>query len=129
MQTPMGVEKDRICFSWKMCAKKKCVEQEAYQISLKCTGEEIWNSGKVISTHSVGIALGKISLKVGTRYTWQVTVWTKNSYNHFSYGTVAEWMHRYMAGISSEDCFKKCIIYLINIILCDKIKKYILKNT
>lgn len=78
MQTPMGVEKDRICFSWKMCAGKKCVEQEAYQISLKCAGEEIWNSGKVISTRSVGIASGEISLKAGTRYTWQVTVWMKD---------------------------------------------------
>ena len=54
------------------------MEQEAYQISLKCAGEEIWNSGKVISTRSVGIASGEISLKAGTRYTWQVTVWMKD---------------------------------------------------
>ncbi len=33
-----------------------------------------------------------------------------NSYNHFAYGSVAEWMYRYMAGITSDDGFKKIIL-------------------
>ena len=33
-----------------------------------------------------------------------------NSFNHFAYGSVAEWMYRYMAGIESENGFKNIIL-------------------
>ncbi len=33
-----------------------------------------------------------------------------NSFNHFAYGSVAEWMYRYMAGIESENGFKDIIL-------------------
>lgn len=33
-----------------------------------------------------------------------------NSFNHFAYGSVAEWMYRYMAGIDSANGFKNIIL-------------------
>lgn len=33
-----------------------------------------------------------------------------NSFNHFAYGSIAEWMYRYMAGISSDNGFKNIIL-------------------
>ncbi len=33
-----------------------------------------------------------------------------NSFNHFAYGSVAEWMYEYMAGISSDDGFESIVL-------------------
>ncbi|HEX3488077.1 MAG TPA: family 78 glycoside hydrolase catalytic domain [Streptosporangiaceae bacterium] len=74
---PLGVAPDRVRFGWRL---EGTGHQAAYQ--LQVTRSEAgrpeapaWDSGRVESAESTGIAYGGSSLARGGRYTWRVRVW------------------------------------------------------
>jgi alpha-L-rhamnosidase len=81
---PVGIDIERPQFSWVLAGKNNM--QYAYQVivsddSAKLAREEgnVWNSGKVRSTHSTGILYEGEVLKSKKRYYWKVKIWNGNS--------------------------------------------------
>lgn len=79
---PLGIETDGIRFGWQMDSSVIGAKQTAYQIKVRTEdGAPVWDSGKVESGKSTGIACqGTISER--SIYQWEVTVWdqTGNAY-------------------------------------------------
>lgn len=76
--TPLGIESEGIHFGWKMESTAIGARQTAYQV--KVTKEDqsvVWDSGKVESDRSTGIACG-VTLDQRTSYNWDVTVWDQS---------------------------------------------------
>lgn len=78
---PIGIETDAPGFGWRMESDVIGRKQSAYRIIVSrnksCT-DAVWDSGKVESGYSVGIAYGGSELEAATRYYWTVTVWDEN---------------------------------------------------
>lgn len=72
---PIGIEAEKIRFSWQMDSAVIGAKQSAYQVKVAAEdGSEVWDSGKVESDCSTGIACGgKISER--SIYRWELTVW------------------------------------------------------
>ena len=75
MSNPLGIDVIPY-FSWKMESDEQNVMQTAYQIIVEDeTGNEVWNTGKILSDQSAYILYEGKSLLSRTRYIWTVTVW------------------------------------------------------
>ncbi|WP_446446949.1 family 78 glycoside hydrolase catalytic domain [Streptomyces chartreusis] len=66
--------------AWELASSGRGARQTAYRIQVRAggagwAGSLVWDSGKVISANSVGVAYGGPALKPRTRYTWRVKVW------------------------------------------------------
>ena len=89
---PEGIETKSPKFSWKLEDEKRNSQQSAYQIlvatSLKLLKEgktDIWNSGRIVSQHSVNVPFSGKSLQSGKQYFWKVKVWTNHGETSWSY--------------------------------------------
>lgn len=81
LKTPLGVDKEKPRFSWQMTTSddQRGYRQTAYQIQVVDEGKnQVWDSGKVDSDISLGIAYDGKALQPTTRYTWTVTVWDQD---------------------------------------------------
>ena len=69
---PLGVDNPHPALSW-----LPGVEQTAYRVSVGTSAgaQDVWDSGKVASSDSVGITYDGPALKAATRYFWTVQVW------------------------------------------------------
>lgn len=82
LENPLGVEAAAPHLSWQSDNTERNWKQAAYQV-LVATSEEglqagradIWDSGKVNSSDSVGVAYGGPALESRKRYYWKVRVW------------------------------------------------------
>ena len=79
---PLGVAPDRVRFSWLLAGPDSGCRQGGFQIRIflneawRLSGETlVWDSGRVASAESAGIAYGGPALAPGGRYEWQVRVW------------------------------------------------------
>ena len=88
---PEGIETKSPKFSWKLEDEKRNSQQSAYQIlvatSLKLLKEgktDIWNSGRIVSQHSVNVPFSGKSLQSGKQYFWKVKVWTNHGESPWS---------------------------------------------
>ena len=75
---PQGVDSSSPLFSWQLHSDERGVEQSAYKVVLTSdiAGSSIvWESGKVLSSSSVGVKLKNLTLQPSTRYFWHVTIW------------------------------------------------------
>ena len=79
LTNPVGIEADSVSFSWNMDSNVIGKKQTAYQIQVFRADDDssVWDSGKVESSQSVGIACGG-ALAEETAYRWQVTVWDED---------------------------------------------------
>lgn len=72
---PLGIETSNIRFGWQMDSKAIGARQAAYQVRVYGENQSlVWDSGKVESSASTGIACGGSIAERGI-YRWQVTVW------------------------------------------------------
>ncbi len=72
-ENPIGIEQDRIKFSWMLSSNVVGLSQEAYQIVVTdSVGETVWDSGVVKDSRSVGIPYGGPELELESRYFWDV---------------------------------------------------------
>jgi alpha-L-rhamnosidase len=82
MENPLGIDSVRPHLSWQSDNTERNWRQSAYEILVATNDEDlragkadIWDSGKVDSTESVGIAYAGPSLESRRRYHWKVRVW------------------------------------------------------
>jgi len=76
--TPLGIDVARPRFGWKLGASAPGAQQSAYQIVLSTAGDgaqEVWDSGKVLSSRSFDVEYDGPALESRTRYAWIVRVW------------------------------------------------------
>lgn len=105
LDNPIGLDEEAPEFSWRMEGTARGLYQSAYRIVLAESEEQlaqeqyIWDSGKVLSSESVGIASEGVKLTPKTRYYWQVMVWdgndevfTSNETAYFETGLMGEGM-------------------------------------
>lgn len=82
LTTPLGVDTKQPEFSWQLRDTRSGAKQTAYQIEVASTAElvaagkaDVWDSGKVQSDKSIGVAYAGRELKPSTRYFWRVKAW------------------------------------------------------
>lgn len=79
---PLGIEADNIRFGWQMDSTLIGAKQAAYQVKVFAEdGSTAWDSGKVESDKSVGIACGG-AISERSVYRWEVTVWDEAGKTH-----------------------------------------------
>lgn len=82
--TPYGVDTRTPVFSWELGSDTRGAGQSAYQIIVSDSEKKLskgigdmWDSGKVMSTESLGAVYAGKPLESGKRYYWKVRVWDK----------------------------------------------------
>ena len=77
MDHPVGISTRSPRFGWVLESERKGAAQSAYQIVVKSArdGEEVWNTGKVISDQSQLVEYMGMPLEPETRYIFEVQVW------------------------------------------------------
>jgi len=88
---PIGLDVETPHFSWSIEIAQRGGMQTAYQIVIADSPEKLenidslfWNSGKVISSKSVGIAFAGPVLESRKRYFWKVKIWDSFSQSYVS---------------------------------------------
>jgi len=83
--TPLGVDDPRPLFSWQLEDDGYGAKQTAYELQvatesalLSSSKPDIWDSGRVLSEQSIGVAYGGPALQASKRYFWRVKVWDKD---------------------------------------------------
>jgi alpha-L-rhamnosidase len=86
LENPLGIDKASPQLSWLSDNSERNWEQAAYQILVALSPEEldagkgvVWDSGKINSNESVGIAYAGPALESRRRYYWKVRVWDSRS--------------------------------------------------
>ncbi|MFE5139361.1 family 78 glycoside hydrolase catalytic domain [Streptomyces fagopyri] len=81
-ETLLGTEVEHPRLTWESTAPGRGARQSAYQVRVALTEKDlrtgrrlVWNSGRVASDRTVGIAYAGPALRPRTRYHWQVRVW------------------------------------------------------
>lgn len=79
---PLGIDAPRPRLSWALASQARAVTQSAYRILvassprlLDTDRSDLWDSGKVGSSESLGIAYAGPALHSGQRCFWKVRVW------------------------------------------------------
>jgi alpha-L-rhamnosidase len=86
--SPLGLDDTAPHFSWQLVDPRHAARQTAYQIQIATKREllvsgkpearaDIWDSGKILSGDSVGVAYPGPPLAPTTRYYWRVLAWDK----------------------------------------------------
>jgi alpha-L-rhamnosidase len=84
LATPLGLDDATPHFSWVLSDKRLGAVQTAYQIQiatrpeLLATTPDVWDSGRVTSGQSVGVAYAGPKLAATTRYYWRVQAWDRD---------------------------------------------------
>lgn len=87
--SPLGLDDTAPHFAWQLADPRPAARQTAYQIQIATKREllvsakpdghaNIWDSGKIASGQSVGVAYAGSPLAPTTRYYWRVFAWDKD---------------------------------------------------
>lgn len=82
LQYPLGIDSRSPAFAWQMQSGQRGARQTAYQVlvatapRLLLAGKpDMWDTGKMASDHSIGVAYEGKPLASRTTYYWMVRVW------------------------------------------------------
>ncbi|MGA7339677.1 MAG: family 78 glycoside hydrolase catalytic domain [Terracidiphilus sp.] len=82
LRKPLGIDDPSPHFSWQLSDPARGAKQTAYQIIVASRADlllagkpDVWDSGRVDSSQSIGVAYAGPALKPSTRYCWHVKVW------------------------------------------------------
>jgi alpha-L-rhamnosidase len=85
LPTPLGLDDPTPQFAWQLSDSRPAALQTAYQVQVATTGElltsnkpDAWDSGRIASSQSLGVAYHGSALKPSTRYYWRVLAWDKD---------------------------------------------------
>jgi len=85
LTTPLGMDANKPALSWKLQDASAGARQTAYEIqvassstALAADKPNVWDSGRVESSDSIGAAYGGPNLAPSTRYFWRVMVWGRD---------------------------------------------------
>lgn len=94
---PLGIDAPRPHLSWILESDQRGQIQTAYQIlvasneaAIKAGNADLWDSGKIASAQSLGVAYAGKPLRSGDRVYWKVRVWDKDA-NASDYSPPAWW--------------------------------------
>jgi len=97
MATPIGSDTQQPQLSWQLQDERFAARQTAYQLQVATRSElllngkaDVWDSGRVSSDKSVGVAYAGPALKPEQRYYWRVKVWDKDG-NPYPTSDVTWW--------------------------------------
>ena len=83
---PMGVDAERPMLAWKLQDSRTGAKQTAYRVEvasrlqlLEAGKPDVWDSGRITSAQSAGIAYGGPALAPETRYFWRVQAWDQSN--------------------------------------------------
>jgi len=95
-EQPLGIDDPAPRLSWQLRSGQHAQRQSAYQIIVASSREllakntgDLWDTGKVFSSETFGIAYGGAPLRGDARYFWRVRVW--DSDNHDSGWSEPSW--------------------------------------
>ena len=82
LDNPLGIDTLRPRLSWQIASKQRAVRQSAYQVQVAATAAELttgngllWDSGKVVSDHSIAVDYGGPQPKSRQRCFWRLRIW------------------------------------------------------
>src|SRR6516225_6154096 len=85
LEEPLGIDITRPQLSWQLQDTRRGVKQTAYEILVASRAElleagktDVWDSGRIESAESAGVAYEGPALKSGQRYYWRVRVWDQD---------------------------------------------------
>ena len=84
LEHPLGIDSLQPMFSWQLQDDGFAARQTAYRIevatkpSLLSGKPDVWDSGRITSDKSFGVAYGGPQLAASTRYYWRVQLWNKD---------------------------------------------------
>lgn len=85
LKTLLGIDDPAPHFSWQLHDPARDAKQSAYRIAVASTADrllagkpDIWDSGRIESSQSIGIPYNGPALKPSTRYYWRVELWGSN---------------------------------------------------
>jgi alpha-L-rhamnosidase len=83
--TPLGMDAEKPTLSWQLRDTRDGAKQTAYQVQVASTAAnlasgkaDVWDSGKVESSDSIGVAYGGPPMQASKRYFWRVMVWDRD---------------------------------------------------
>src|SRR5574344_498829 len=103
MKNPLGIDVSHPRFAWQMQSDRYGAAQTAYRLVVASSlsdlekGSYVYDTGKVKSSSSVGIAYGGDVLRPSTRYYWKVTVWDEKG---VSTDSQSDWFETGLLGSS-----------------------------
>jgi alpha-L-rhamnosidase len=108
LTTPLGIDDPAPKFSWQLLDATPGAKQTAYEVqvalqleSLDGDQADVWTSGRIESSQSIGIPYAGPALKASTRYYWRVKLWGADGK---AYETGAEsWWE---TGLMSQDAWQ-----------------------
>ena len=85
LTTPIGLDTAQPQLSWQLQDDRVAAKQSAYEVQVATRSEllqagkaDVWDSGRVESEKSVGVAYAGPALKAESRYYWRVKVWDRD---------------------------------------------------
>ena len=91
---PIGIDQPNPALSWILFSENRNVLQQAYEIRVNdkpsMNGNNMWETGKIVSGQSINILYSGKPLRSGQRYYWQVKVWD-NSGKSSDWSETAYW--------------------------------------
>lgn len=110
LSAPVGIDLPTPTFSWQTVSEERGFRQQAYRVTVTDDGgNEVWNSGLVVSPLQNNIEYGGTPLKSRTGYTWSVTVVGENggeataaSSFETAFMTPGEWSARWIEADVAE---------------------------
>ncbi|HEY1924772.1 MAG TPA: family 78 glycoside hydrolase catalytic domain [Candidatus Acidoferrum sp.] len=82
--TPLGMDVEKPLLSWQLRDSRDGARQTAYELQvasseagLTAGKADVWDSGKVESGASIGVAYGGPQMQASKRYFWRVLVWDR----------------------------------------------------
>ena len=88
---PSGIDAVAPRLSWELQSQSRNVQQTAFQVLVASSSEklakdegDLWNSGKMISGHSINVIYAGKSLSSRTECFWKIKCWTNNGESDWS---------------------------------------------
>jgi alpha-L-rhamnosidase len=82
LETPLGIDDPAPKFSWQLLDDTHGARQTAYEVTVATSASllgqdqaDVWKSGRVESSQSIGIPYAGPALTASTRYYWRVKLW------------------------------------------------------
>lgn len=80
--TPLGMDAEKPTLSWQLRDTRDGAKQNAYEVQVALSAAnlaagkaDVWDSGKVESSDSIGVVYGGPAMQASKRYFWRVLVW------------------------------------------------------
>ena len=84
--TPLGMDAEKPTLSWQLRDTRDGAKQTAYEVQVATSAAnltsgkgDVWDSGKVESSDSIGVTYGGPAMQPSKRYFWRVLLWDRDA--------------------------------------------------